>query len=127
MAVQHSRLHPDHNIVATYVRPRTHACTCLQAREQVSDVQWREDEIRSVVTQLHDEVVALSAAHAALSDQYTTPDLRALDAAVVRMLARGGGLEREVLINVYRPRGAPALPASHHGTMQMLSCLLALQ
>lgn len=93
------------------VKLLTCIAVCGQAREQLSDAQWREDEIHAIVTQLHDEAIALSSAHAALQSVAATNPARAaetLDAVVVGMLGSKEVFIREPLINLYRPKGACA-------------------
>ena len=80
-------------------------------------MQWREDEAHALVTQLHDEALALTAAHEDLGQHLADkgPAALPLDAAVVKMLGTAGGFDRQALVNVYRPKGESRFHPTHPG------------
>ena len=105
-----------------------HQSTCLssmQTKEDLSDVQWREDEVHAVVSQLHDDVLGLVSAHGALR-QFLKDKSGELPGKLVKMLGATGIFDRETLINLYRPHGAPLSLTASYQPACLLACLLTV-
>ena len=83
---------------------RAHA----QAKEQLAETRWREDESHAVMTQLHDEAQALAAAHAELRG-FLRDRKGELPAGVAGMLGSEVVFDREALVKAYLPKGVGSM------------------